>query len=114
MAQSKEDWCKQLEEDMKLVTFRLSEVEMATITPKDTKHTVKKCVSNAAFSQHKCMQSGHKKINNIQFKCFKMQPYLQRDKFTSEEVSSLFNLRASTVNGFKMCFPNAYQQLQAI
>ena len=38
-----------------------------------------------------------------------MQLYLQSDKFSSDEVSTLFNLRALTVNGFKMCFPNAYK-----
>ena len=37
---------------MDSVNFSLSEAEMATITPKDMKHFVKKCVSSAASQRY--------------------------------------------------------------
>jgi hypothetical protein len=34
---------------------------------------------------------------------------MKSNLLSSEEMSTLYNLRADTVNGYKMCFPNAYQ-----
>ena len=55
------------------------------------------------------MQSSHTKINTIQYKRFGLQEYLASDKFSTEEKSTLFNLRANSVNGFKMCTPSIYR-----
>ena len=38
-----------------------------------------------------------------------MQEYMRSNVLSSEEMSPLDNLRANTVNGYKMCFPNAFQ-----
>ena len=38
-----------------------------------------------------------------------MQAYMKSNVLSSEETSTLCNLRAHTVNGYKMGFPNAYQ-----
>ena len=38
-----------------------------------------------------------------------MQEYMRSNVLSSVEMSTLYNLRANTVNGYKMCFPNAFQ-----
>ena len=43
------------------------------------------------------------------YKDFKLEPYLQSDTFSQEEASTLFNLHANTVTGFKACFPNMHK-----
>ena len=37
-----------------------------------------------------------------------MQAYMESNSFSAEEISTLFNLRANTFSGYKMCFPKAY------
>ena len=108
-APNKGDWCEFLKEDIKIINFKICEAEMSSFTSKEMKQIVKRCVKSAAFSQLQDIQSSHTKIRDIKYEGFKIQSYIQSDNFSSEEVSALFNLRASTVNGYKMCFPNVYK-----
>ena len=55
------------------------------------------------------MQAEHTKINTIKYNSFKMQPYLDSEILTTEQISMLFNMRSNTVNGFKMCFSSLYR-----
>ena len=106
---SKGDWCEISKEDMKLIKFEISKAEMASFTPRQIKQIVKRYMNSAAFSQRQDIQSSHTKIRDIKYEGFKIQSYIQSDIFSSEEVSTLFHLRASTVTGYKICFPTVYE-----
>ena len=84
----------------------MDENSIKDMPKKDFKNHVRKCVRSAAFSALKDVQSSHTKVKNISYPKFSLQPYLASDTFSSEESSLLFNMRADTVNGFKMCFPS--------
>ena len=49
------------------------------------------------------MHLSHPKINNIRHDSFRFQKYLESDKFSTDKKSTLFNIRANSVNGFNMC-----------
>ena len=55
------------------------------------------------------MHSSHTKMNTIPYKCFGLQEYLASDKFGTEEKYTLCNLRANSVDGFKMYTPSIYR-----
>ena len=73
------------------------------------KKLVRQHVKDATFTQLKLMQSEHTKINTIKYESFKIQPYIDSDILTSEQISTLFNMRANTINGFKMCFSSMHR-----
>ena len=66
-------------------------------------------MKSAAFSSLKVTQSSHIKINKINYNSFSTQTYLNSQEISFEESSTLFNIRANTVNGFKTCFPSIYR-----
>ena len=66
-------------------------------------------MKDAAFKKLKNMQKEHTKIKDIKYDSFKIQPYLVSDTLNPEQTALLFNLRANTVNGFKMCFTSIYR-----
>ena len=47
-------------------------------------------------------------MNHLQYNGFKLQPYLELERINYDEASTLFNIRADTVNGVKKCFPSFY------
>ena len=65
-------------------------------------HIVKKLVKIAAFDKLKEVQTTHTNINTINYEQFKLQPYLDSNIITFEERSLVFNVRANTLNGFKI------------
>ena len=62
-----------------------------------------------AFMFLKSEKAEHSKIKDIVYKDFRLQAYLKSDKINEKEASTIFNMRANTVNGFKMCFSNMYK-----
>ena len=73
------------------------------------KNIVNRKVKFDAFSALKETQSSRVKINKIIYTSFSIQPYLKFQELSLEESSTLFNIRANTVNGFKTCFPSMYR-----
>ena len=106
---NKGDWCLLVEKDMKLVNIKMTESEIMLMSKTKFKNHVKKCVAAAAFESLKCIQSEHEKVKHIEYKSLRIQPYMISASLSYEESSMLFNMRADTVNGFKMCFPNFYK-----
>ena len=102
---NKGDWCLLVEKDMKLVNIKMTESEIMLMSKTKFKNHVKKCVAAAAFESLKCIQSEHEKVKHIEYKSSRIQPYLISASFSYEESCMLFNMRANTVNGFKMCVP---------
>ena len=74
------------------------------------KAIVKKHVRSAAFKSLLDIKSGHTKRNPIKYPSFNIQPYLEDSSMSHEERTTLFNLRAETINGFKACFSSAFLQ----
>ena len=105
----KGDWCDMVKMDMELIGLNMTESEIQSMSKNKFKRHVKKCMTTATFSALKLMQADHIKIKHIKYKAFKLQPYLQSGLFSQEEASTLFNLRANTVNGFKACFLNMHK-----
>ena len=87
----------------------MKDCEMTSISKNKFKRRVKKYMTDAAFVYLKSEQAEHSKIRNIKYKDLRLQPYLKSDELSHEEASTIFNMRASTVNDFKMCFPNMYK-----
>ena len=105
----KGDWCELVEKDMDMVNLDMDKNSIKDMPKQDFKNHVRKFVRSAAFSTLKDVQSSHTKVKNISYPKFSLQPYLASDTFSSEESSLLFNMRADTVNAFKMCFPSAHR-----
>ena len=49
----KGDWYNLLQDDMKLVSFNMTEDEMSSLNSRQIKNIVKKCVKSAAFNELK-------------------------------------------------------------
>ena len=69
---------------------------------------MKICVTSPRFQALRAIKEEHIKVKHIKYSDFKLQPYLASEIFNSEEVSTLFNMRANTVIGFMKCFPKFY------
>ena len=74
------------------------------------KAIVKKHVRSAAFKSLLDIKSGHTKGNSIKYPSFNIQPYLEDSSMSHEERTTLFNLSAETINGFKAHFCSAFLQ----
>jgi hypothetical protein len=105
----KGDWCVRVEKDMAMVGLKMSEAEMSVIPKNTFKGIVKKHVKSSAFKALLEVQTTHKKVRTIKYSEFQIQKYLLNDSFTTEQASTMFNIRANTVNGFKACFPSVYR-----
>ena len=105
----KGDWSIIVKEDMSKIGITLLDSDIGKMSKYAFKQLVKKSVKNATFDSLRLKQLEHTKIKNIIYDEFQIQPYLQSSSFSIEEASTLFNMRASTINGFKMCFPSLYR-----
>ena len=105
----KGDWVTIVMEDLETVNINLDEDEIGKTKKSIFKKLVRKHVKDATFTKLKEMQSEHTKINTIKYESFKIQPYIDSDILTSEQISTLFNMRANTINGFKMCFSSMHR-----
>ena len=106
---SKGDWCNLVNNDMAMIGLYMSNGDICGKTRQEFKTIVKTHVKSAAFNSLKCLQDQHKKIKHIKYSQFKIQEYMKSSNFSSEEMSTLFNMRADTINSFKMCFPSVYR-----
>ena len=51
----------------------------------------------------------HTKVNTIRYDKLQLQPYFDSNTLNVEQRSLIFNIRANTVSGFKMCFTSMYR-----
>ena len=105
----KEDLVHKVQEDLSKVNINMDENEIANTKKSIFKNLIRKSVRNATFSSLKETQLTHIKISAILYPAYTIQPYLERSTFTFEESSTLFNVRANTVNSFKMCFTSMFR-----
>ena len=98
-----------VQEDLSKVNINMDENEIANTKKSIFKNLIRKSVRNATFSSLKETQLTHIKISAILYPAYTIQPYLERSTFTFEESSTLFNVRANTVNSFKMCFTSMFR-----
>ena len=106
---TKGDWATKVEEDINEIKLSIKIEEIVGIKKSIFKNLVKKDVKAAAFENLKETQSTHIKINTIKYIKLQLQPYLDSSSLTIEQRSLIFNIRANTVNGFKMCFTSIYR-----
>ena len=100
----KGDWVQKIQEDMQKVNIVMDENKIAKMKKSIFKNLVKTNVRKATFSYLRETQLTHTKINTISYPKFTIQPYLECQSFSFTESFTLFNVRANTVNSFKMCF----------
>ena len=105
---SKGDWCHNVKMDMELISLNMNNCEIISMSKNKFKMHVKKCMTSATFKSLKALQSEHSKIRDISYTEYRLQSYLKCDKLNKEESSTIFNMRANTVNSFKICFPTLY------
>ena len=105
----KGDWVNQVEEDLVKMGIKMDDLEISLMKKSLFKSMVKRCVRTASFNSLTEIQQTHTKINNIKYVKFRLQRNLNNDNFTTHERSTLFNIRANCVNGFKMCTPSIYR-----
>ena len=98
----KGDWCELVKEDMDMLNIDIDEEAMCGMSKAQFKSLVRKHVISATFTSLKTIQLSHTKVRNIQYPSFVLQPYFQSELFDHKEISLLFNMRANTINGFKM------------
>ena len=84
----------------------MTENKISLLSNNQFKKYVKMCVPYASFQVLRAIQEEHIKIKHIKYNGFKLQPYLASVMLNYEEASTLFNMRANTVNGFKKCCAN--------
>ena len=92
-----------------MTNMNISEETMCGMGKTQFKSIVRKSVMSAVFDSLKVVQLTHTKVRYILYPKFELQPYLQSDLMDSEEIALLFNMRADTINGYKMCFSSVNQ-----
>ena len=102
----KGDWCELVQKDLEDLDLNTNQVEL--VGTDNYKEKVKEKIKRLAFSDLKELQKSHKKINNIEYKCFKAQPYIKNHIMNNGDISLLFSLRCRTVRNIKANFPTMY------
>ena len=105
----KGDWAQKVWADMEKVQLGIEENDIIKMKKSSFKNLVRKKVRTAVFCSLKVTQSSHIKVSAIKYSDFITQPYLKSQDLTFEESSTIFNIRANTVNGYKTCFPSIYR-----
>ena len=106
---TKGNWIHIIKEDMELLDIDMSKTKITRMSKNQFKKLVKTSVKTATFRALRTLQDNHTKIKHINYNGFRLQPYLQSERLNSKEASTLFNMRADTVNGIKKCFPKLYE-----
>ena len=91
----KGDWITLLEEDFRFIGIEMKEEEISSIPKSDYKDKIKALIRNAAFGSLREIKSKHKKLNNICYLSFQIQPYLTSSKFNNKERELLYLLRSN-------------------
>ena len=105
----KGDWVNQVEEDLEKIGIKMDDLEISLMKKSLFKIMVRICVRIACFNSLTEIQQTHTKINNIKYVKFRLQRYLNNDNFTTDERSTLINIRENSVNSFKMCTLSIYR-----
>ena len=72
----------------------MNEEEISSIPKSDYKNKIKALIRNAAFGSFLETKSKHKKLDNISYPSFQIQPYLTSSKFNNKERELLYLLRS--------------------
>ena len=111
MAQNKTmkgDWAQKVGEDITRVQLDMDENNIKNMNKIFFFNLVSRKVKTATFCSLKETQSSHIKVSANQYTIFVTLPYPMPQDITFEESSTIFNIRANTLNGFKSCFPSLY------
>ena len=92
---TKGDWFELLKEDFKFIEQEMDDEKIKSITKEQYKKQVKQWVRKAAFKFFIKEKEGHKKVQNIVYEDFAIQPYLKSKLFNAEERNLLFALRSN-------------------
>ena len=107
---SKGDWIMILKEDFEFIGEELNE-EFIKSTPKNVyKQLIKKKVRIAAFTSYiQLKEKSKKKMKDLHYNEFKMQPYLNSNMFSTSEKQLLFSLRSKCYSA-KMNFKKLHKK----
>ena len=83
-----------LKEDFKFIEQEMDDEKIKSITKEQYKKQVQQWVRKLAFKFFTKEKEGHKKVQNIVYEDFAIQPYLKSKLFNAEERNLLFALRS--------------------
>ena len=90
----KGDWITLLEGDFRFIGIEMKEDEICSIPKSDYKVKIKALIRNAAFASFQEIKSKHKKLDNISYPSFQIQPYITSSNFNNKERELLYLLRS--------------------
>ena len=83
-----------MKKDFQFIGVDMDEEEIIA-TPKSIyKAKIKKLVTRAAFQEYLSQKEGKKKLDDIKYDCFSIQPYLKSAEFSVKERELLYSLRS--------------------
>ena len=91
---TKEDWFQFLKKDFTFIEEDMNEEDIKSYSKEEYKKKVKILVKKAALKYLLNQKEGHKKIKDITFNEYKIQPYLNSNMFNNEERKLLYSLRS--------------------
>ena len=103
----KNDWCLQIEDDLRYCEIKLSESEIRAMNKKKFKSIVTSSIFKVARQYLVFQKNKHSKCEGLSAND-KMQDYLSSEKLTTEEKQLLFQLRTRSYD-CKANFRNLYK-----
>ena len=106
---TKGDWFELLKKDFEYIGVEMDEERIKNLTKQEYKQEINTKVKSAAFQELKNMQEKHKKLDQVVFSDFIIQPYLKSNLFSKDEIKLLYLLRSkchSSKQNFRKLYKN--------
>ena len=101
---TKGDFSELVKEDLDKIGAKYDENMFQGYSKVQFKTFIKKHINNASFKYLNSLQIKHTKIQNIEYKEHKLQPYISESKLSNKMVSVLFSMRSSMTRGIRKIF----------
>ena len=90
---------KLVQEDALMIDYIKDETKIQSISKIEHHKEIKHKIRCAAFKHRQSLQQTHKKVKDIKYHTFKMQPYMCAANMSKDDTALLFALRTRTVRG---------------
>ena len=109
---SKGDWVQMVQENMKQINLKMSDLEIAKMSKNKFKKIVKKHITTAAFSELIRVKETHSKMQDTKYNKLEVQDYLKSDSGLSDARKQLLVKLRTRMYGVKVNFKNHYENHQ--
>ena len=104
---AKDDWCTAVKKDLNDLNMSMNFEEIKTTKKLKFKKMLKIKIEEAAFSE--LINSKGKKLKNVTYNKFKLQPYLKNIKISPDLAKTIFKFRTRMSN-VKINFKSKYSE----